>query len=80
MQKKIADLTVNEFQLLIDQSIHKAFEEISEDFLALSSPGYLESIEEARQNFKEGKTKTFEEVFNNPWRLKNGSFKRNYHR
>jgi len=64
MQKKIADLTVNEFQLLIDQSIHKAFEEISEDFLALSSPGYLESIEEARQDFKAGRTKTFEEVFN----------------
>ena len=64
MEKKIADLTVNEFQLLIDQSMHKAFEEISEDILALSSPKYLESIEEARQDFKAGKTKTFEEIFN----------------
>jgi hypothetical protein len=64
MEKKITDLTVNEFQLLINQTVHKAFEEISEDILALSSPEYLESIEEARQNFKEGKTKTFEEVFN----------------
>lgn len=64
MEKKIADLTVNEFQLLIDQSMHKAFEDISEDILALSSPGYLESIEEARQDFKAGRTKTFEEVFN----------------
>jgi len=64
MEKKIADLTVNEFQLLIDQSMHKAFEEISEDILALSSPEYLESIKEARQDFKEGKTKTFDEVFN----------------
>lgn len=64
MEKKIADLTVNEFQSLIDQSMHKAFEDISEDILALSSPGYLESIEEARQDFKAGRTKTFEEVFN----------------
>lgn len=64
MEKKIADLTVSEFQLLINQTVHKAFEEISEDILALSSPEYLESIEEARQDFKEGKIKTFEEVFN----------------
>jgi hypothetical protein len=64
MEKKIADLTVNEFQLLLNQTVHKAFEEISEDILALSSPEYLKSIEKARQNFKEGKTKTFEEVFN----------------
>jgi hypothetical protein len=64
MEKKITDLTVSEFQLLINQTVHKAFEEISEDILALSSPEYLESIEEARQDFKEGKIKTFEEVFN----------------
>ena len=50
-------------RLLINQTVHKALEEISEDILALSSPGYLESIEEARQDFKDGKTKTFEEVF-----------------
>jgi len=64
MDKKIADLTVNEFQILINQTVHHAFEEISEDILALSSKEYLESIEEARRDFKEGKTKTFEEVFN----------------
>jgi hypothetical protein len=56
MEKKIADLTVNEFQLILNQAIHNAFEEISQDILALSSPGYLESIEEARQDFKNGKT------------------------
>ena len=64
MGKKIADLTVNEFQLIINQTIHNAFEEISEDILALSSPGYLESIEEARQDFKGGKTKTFNVLTN----------------
>lgn len=61
--KKISDLTVNEFQLLIDQTVHKAFEELSEDILALSSSEYLESIKEARKDFEEGKVKTFEEVF-----------------
>jgi PHD/YefM family antitoxin component YafN of YafNO toxin-antitoxin module len=64
MEKKINDLTITEFQVLINQSVYKAFEEVSEDILALSSPEYLKSIEEARNDVKEGKTKTFEEVFN----------------
>lgn len=64
MDKKIADLTINEFQALINQTMHEAFEEISEDILALSSPAYLKSIKESRQDFKKGKIKTFEQVFN----------------
>ena len=63
MEKKIADLTVNEFQLLINQAVHNAFEEISEDIPALLSSVYLESIEAARQDFKKGRTGSFEEVF-----------------
>ncbi len=63
MEKKISDLTVNEFQLLINKTVHEAFQELSEDILALSSSEYLESIKEARNKFKEGKVKNFEEVF-----------------
>jgi hypothetical protein len=63
MEKRISDLTVNEFQLLIDQAVHKAVEDISEDILALSSPDYLKSIEDARKDFQEGKTRKFEDVF-----------------
>jgi hypothetical protein len=63
MEKKISDLTVNEFQNLVHQTVYKAFEDVAEDILALSSPDYLNSIEEARDNFKKGKTKTFDEVF-----------------
>ena len=43
------------------KEIAKIFE--IEDLLALSSSEYLESIKEARNNFREGKVKTFEEVF-----------------
>ena len=64
MEKKIRDLTVNEFQTLVHQTMHETFEDVAEEILALSSPEYLKSIEEARQDFKEGKTKTFEDVFN----------------
>lgn len=63
-EKKIRDLTLDEFELLINKSLHEAFAEISGDILALYSFDYLKSVEEARENFKDGKVKTFEEVFN----------------
>lgn len=34
-----------------------------EDLLALTSPKYIESIKRAREDFKKGRVKTFEEVF-----------------
>jgi len=63
MEKKIKDLTTDELELLINKTVHKAFEDISEDILALSSKEYIKSIGEAREDFKKKKTKTFEEVF-----------------
>jgi len=35
-----------------------------EDLLASTSPEYLESIKEARADYKAGRTKTHKEVFN----------------
>jgi len=64
MEKKIKELTVSEFQNLIDDSMKKAFGDIAEDILALSNPGYIDSIKEARRDYKEGRTKSFDEVFN----------------
>jgi hypothetical protein len=61
--RKIKDLSIDEFQLLINKSVHSAFEEISEDILAMASKDYIKSIEKARKEYKEGKTKSFEEVF-----------------
>lgn len=58
MEKKIKDLTTDELELLINKTVHKAFEDISEDILALSSKEYIKSIEEAREDFKKKKTKT----------------------
>jgi len=63
MEKKIKDLTTDELELLINKTVHKAFEDISEDILALSSKEHIKSIEQAREDFKKKKTKTFEEVF-----------------
>lgn len=63
MEKKVSDLTIDQFQILVTQTVHKAFEELSEDILALSSDSYVKSIEEARQDYKEGRVKSFEEAF-----------------
>ena len=60
---KVKDLTVEEFQSLISNTIKETLEDLIEDILALSSMNYLQSIEEARQNYKNGKVKTYEEVF-----------------
>lgn len=63
MSTKIKDLTVLELQNLIFDTIQATMEELVEDILALSSEEYLHSIEEAREDYKEGRVKQFEDVF-----------------
>ena len=62
--KKIIDLSVEEFRVFISDTVDTAMKESLEDFIALSSDNYLKSIKEARKDYKEGKIKSFEEVFN----------------
>jgi len=62
--EKVKDLTTRELKLLISDTVKETVEDVMEDLLALSSEQYLKSIEEARRDYKEGRTKTFEEVFN----------------
>ena len=63
LTSKIADLTVEEFKLLITEAFREIMEELSEDIAALSSGEYLNSIEEARKDYQSGRVKKFEEVF-----------------
>ena len=62
--KKIIDLSVEEFLVFISDTVNAAMEDSMEDFLALSSDNYLKSIKEARKDYKTGKVKSFEDVFN----------------
>jgi hypothetical protein len=62
MKAKIKDLTVDEFQSLINKTVKEAMEDFMEDILALSSNSYLKSIEEAREDYKKGNIKYLEEV------------------
>ena len=63
MTTKIRDLTVEEFKELLSLVVKEAFEDLLEDFAALSSDDFLQSIQEARKDFEKGNVKSFEEAF-----------------
>ncbi|MHA1649224.1 MAG: hypothetical protein ACTSYB_03440 [Candidatus Helarchaeota archaeon] len=63
MEPKIKDLTVKEFRTLISETVKDIIEDVLEDFLALTSDQFIKSIEEARTDYKEGKVKHLEEIF-----------------
>ena len=62
--KRITDLTVEELQVVISNTVNAAMKDSIEDIMALSSDNYIKSIKEAREDYKKGMTKSFEEVFN----------------
>ena len=62
MSETVTDLTVEELRTLIKTTVKEALEEITEDFAALASPGYLASIEEAREDYKEGRHKDLKDL------------------
>ncbi len=62
--KRITDLTVEELQVVISNTVNAAMKDSIEDIMALSSDNYIKSIKEAREDYKKGRTKSFEEVFN----------------
>ncbi len=63
MVTKVKDLTVEELRTLISTTIKDTLEELIEDLSALSSEEYLRSIEEARTDYKEGRVKRLEDIF-----------------
>ncbi len=61
MTVKVKDMTVEELQKLIADTVNSVVEDLMEDILGLSSDNYLKSIEEARKNYKDGKTTKLED-------------------
>lgn len=59
---KLKDLTVDEFKTLISDTIRESMEDLLEDLTALSSKEYLNSIREAREDYKHGRVKNIEEI------------------
>jgi len=60
---KLRDMDEKELKVLIKESVREVMEDLIEDLLALSSKEFLKSIEEARNDYKQGKIKYFEELF-----------------
>jgi hypothetical protein len=60
--KTLRDLTVEEFKILISDTIKENLEDLVEDVAALSSREYLKSIEEAREDYRQGRVKHLEEI------------------
>ncbi|KYC54775.1 MAG: hypothetical protein APG08_01323 [Candidatus Methanofastidiosum methylothiophilum] len=64
MDSKIKDLTIEEFRLLLSNTLKEVMEDLKEDMLALSSQDYIDSIKESRKDYKEGKFKNLEDILN----------------
>ena len=62
MTTKVAELTVEEFSELISESVKRGVEDGIEEIMALQSPEFIRSIEEARQDYKEGRVVPLEEL------------------
>ncbi len=60
---KLKDMEEEELKLLIKESVREAAEDLIEDLIALSSKDFLKSIEDARNDYKQGNIKHFEELF-----------------
>jgi len=54
MDNKISDLIVDEQKSLITETVQGTIEEYLEDLKALSSKDYINSIREARKDYKAG--------------------------
>lgn len=60
--RTLRDLTVEEFKILISDTIKENLEDLVEDMAALSSREYLKSIEDAREDYRRGRVKHLEEI------------------
>ena len=62
MEMKVRDLTTEQLRFLVSETVKETIEGFTEDMLALSSREYLNSIAEARKDYKEGRVKNMGEV------------------
>jgi len=58
----LRDMTVQEFEELVSQTVREALEDALEDLEASRSEEYLASIEEARVDYAAGRTSSVDEA------------------
>jgi hypothetical protein len=63
MSIRVSDLTIEEFKDLISKTVQETIEDYLEALKALASKDYLNSIREARGEYKAGDYKDYNQVF-----------------
>ena len=64
MSKTIKEMTTDEFREMITSVVQEAVDNAMEDIIALNSVEYVNSITEAREEYRKGDVKPLEDVFN----------------
>jgi len=54
LNRKISELTIEELKTLISETVKESVEEALENFEAISSKSYLNSVKESRDEYKKG--------------------------
>ena len=57
----VKDLPVKELEQLIERVVRRTLEEYLEDSEALASPDYLDSVREAREDYRAGRVRKLRE-------------------
>lgn len=63
MGAKVSDLSLEELKQLIAETVAEAMEDFMEDIEALRSESFVRSIEEAREDYRSGRTQPMEQAF-----------------
>ena len=63
MTTKVQDLTIDELRTIISDTVKDTVGDMIEDIIALSSKEYIDSVKEARNDYKESRTKIFEGMY-----------------
>ncbi len=62
LNSKVSELTIEELKTLISESVKESVEEALENREAISSGNYLNSVKEARDDYKSGNYKKLSDV------------------
>ena len=64
MGNKVNELTVNELKELISGVINEKMEDLIEDIKSLLDPEFIKSVQEAREDYKQGRVTDIDHVLN----------------
>ena len=62
MSTKLQELTVEDLKGLISKAVRETMEEVLEDLSAKGSKQFLDSVQEAREDFREGRVQDLDDL------------------